>query len=226
MARPKEVASAKHEGPQKREGEEEEVSATEDLMREHGVLRRVLIAYREAERRLRSGVEVPADALVQAGVLVRQFIEDYHERDEEEFIFPPLVKAKRLTNLVVTLKAQHQAGRALTLQVLKLATPGTVNAPDTRLKLADTLAAFVRMYEPHAAREDTVLFPAFRQLVGPRELERLRNVFEAREHALPGGGFEERVEAVAAIEQSLGIEDLSRFTPRAGIHGATTSARP
>jgi len=73
---------------------------------------------------------------------------------------------------------------------------------------------FGRMYEPHAAREDTVLFPAFRALVGEKELVKLKDVFEQKEKALPHGGFEQMVTLVAKLEQSLGIGDLARSTPR------------
>jgi hypothetical protein len=57
---------------------------------------------------------------------------------------------------------------------------------------------FIRMYEPHAAREDTVLFPAFRTLVGAKELDALKDIFEERERALPGGGFEKILELIRA----------------------------
>jgi hypothetical protein len=70
------------------------------------------------------------------------------------------------------------------------------------------------MYEPHAAREDTVLFPAFREVVGERELKRVGELFEARERALKGGGFTERVAEVAKIEEAFGLAELARFTPR------------
>ena len=35
------------------------------------------------------------------------------------------------------------------------------------------MQAFVRMYEPHEAREDTVISPAFRQVVPAAELASL-----------------------------------------------------
>ncbi len=70
------------------------------------------------------------------------------------------------------------------------------------------------MYEPYAAREDTVLFPTFRQLIGGKELDRLQDVFEDKEKALPRGGFDKMVVEVAGIEQTLGIADLAQFTPR------------
>jgi hypothetical protein len=69
------------------------------------------------------------------------------------------------------------------------------------------------MYEPHAAREDTVLFPAFRALLGERELDKLQDLFEDKEKALPHGGFEKMVAEVARLEQSIGIYDLASLTP-------------
>jgi hemerythrin-like domain-containing protein len=73
---------------------------------------------------------------------------------------------------------------------------------------------FVRMYEPHEAREDTVLFPALRRIVTRNEYDALGEDFEKKEHELFGkDGFEAMVEKVASIEKVLGIDDLSQFTP-------------
>jgi hemerythrin-like domain-containing protein len=96
---------------------------------------------------------------------------------------------------------------------LRLATPAALKGDAARKQLASTLRSFIRMYEPHAAREDTVLFPAFRELVGEKELARLQDVFEDKEKALPHGGFEKMVDEVAKIEQTLGLYDLAKFTP-------------
>src|ERR1041385_6904761 len=58
-----------------------EVTATEDLMREHGVLRRALIVYSEAAIKLRGGSSlVPPDALQRTAKLFRDFGEEYHEK--------------------------------------------------------------------------------------------------------------------------------------------------
>jgi len=70
------------------------------------------------------------------------------------------------------------------------------------------------MYAPHEAREDTVLFPAFRQMVTPAEFDALGEEFEKRERQLFGrDGFEGMVRKVAEIEKALGIYDLAQFTP-------------
>jgi hemerythrin-like domain-containing protein len=71
------------------------------------------------------------------------------------------------------------------------------------------------MYRPHKAREDTVLFPAFRKIVSAKEFDSLGESFEKKEDELFGeGGFEKIVDEVAGIEKRLGIFELSQFTPR------------
>src|SRR5207244_5316874 len=67
--------------------EEEEVSAPEDLMREHGVLNRILLIYEQGLKRLHATEEVPPEVLSKTANLVRKFVEDYHEKHEENSIF-------------------------------------------------------------------------------------------------------------------------------------------
>ena len=193
---------------------EEEVSPTEDLMREHGVLRRILLVYGEVIRRVDGGNPVEAEPVAKAATIVRAFIEDYHEKDEEEFVFPRFRKAGKLTGLVDVLLQQHQAGRGLTAHVQRLATPAALKKPESRAEMAQAMRRFIRMYEPHAAREDTVLFPAFAELLSEKELHALMDTFEQKEKALPLGDFEKMVSEVAAIEKAFGLDDLARFTPK------------
>jgi len=103
------------------------VSPTEDLMREHGALDRILLIYEEALRRLRNG-EVKPDVPATCADLVRRFIEDYHEKLEEDHLFPLFRKAGRLTDLVDVLLAQHKAGRVITDQIT--ANAQSINAQD------------------------------------------------------------------------------------------------
>src|SRR5207247_4848555 len=88
---------------------------------------------------------------------------------------PKFEKAGVLTDLVPVLKAQHQAGRKLTDQVMNLA---KTRSTEQRAKLADALRQFVRMYRPHEAREDTVLFPELRKIVSAHEFDALGEQFE------------------------------------------------
>ena len=184
-------------------------------MREHGVLKRVLLVYEEVIRRIDGKLEVPPDAVQRGADIIRSFIEDYHEKLEEDHVFPRFEKAGRLTDLTRVLRVQHQAGRRLTDQITQLATLEKLKDPRSAAMLRHALSQFIRMYSPHEAREDTVLFPALRDIVSKQEFGALGEEFEKKEHALFGeDGFEKMVERVAAIEKTLGIYELDTFTPR------------
>jgi len=192
---------------------EAEIPATEDLMREHGILNRILLIYEEAMRRLRKKDEVPPEVFRQPAMLVRKFIEDYHETLEECFIFPRFEKKQKLVDLVTVLRRQHQAGRGLTDAILRAADQFT--RPESQKGLLRDCEAFIHMYRPHEAREDTVLFPTLREIVPADEIKDLGEHFEMEEHRLFGDdGFQKTVDEVAAIEKQLGIYDLAAFTPR------------
>jgi hemerythrin-like domain-containing protein len=185
----KKEGDEKDEDKDKKEGEEE-IGPGEDLMREHGVLNRVL--------------------------LIRKFIEDYHEKQEEDFLFPRFKKANKLADLVDTLKQQHDAGRRLTDQIMAYGKMQKLSSDDDRKKLSGLLTTFNIMYRPHEAREDTVLFPALHQIVSQNEYDSLGEDFEKREHQIFGqDGFELYVSKVTDIEKRLGIYDLNQFTPKA-----------
>lgn len=198
------------------EHQEDEVSPAEDLMREHGVLKRVLMVYDEAIRRIDARQDLPPDTIKDAASIVRTFIEDYHEKLEEDYLFPRFEKARQLTDLTTVLRAQHQAGRRVTDRIMQLATVQTLKDQRSAASLRELLHQFGRMYAPHEAREDTVLFPALRKLVSGEEYGALGEDFEKKEHELFGeGGFDRMVDRVATIEKTLGIYDLSQFTPKA-----------
>jgi hemerythrin-like domain-containing protein len=193
----------------------EEISPAEDLMREHGVLNRVLLIYDEHVRFLAAKKAFDGSILVSAADIIRHFVEDYHEKLEENFLFPRFRKAGKLVSLVDTLETQHKAGRELTAKIRELAGTATLKLVSDADKLGDALRAFVRMYRPHEAREDTVLFPAFRSVVSPHEYAALGDESEKKEDELFGeDGFFKVVDQVAQLEKKLGIYDLARFTPK------------
>jgi hemerythrin-like domain-containing protein len=195
--------------------QEEDVSPAEDLMREHGVLNRVLLVYEECARRIESRQDLNPGSLADAARLVRTFIEDYHEKLEEDHLFPRYRAAGKLVDLIDVLTAQHQAGRRTTERIESLATLRSTHDPVKSRELLLQIRQFVRMYRPHEAREDTVLFPVLHQIVSRSEYDALGEDFERIEHQQLGQeGFERAVERVATIEKSLGIYELAAFTPR------------
>jgi hemerythrin-like domain-containing protein len=202
------------EKEEEEEGEGQEVSPPEDLMQEHGLLNRVLLIYDTCKIHLVNKETFPKEALLNSANIIRTFVEDYHEKQEENYLFPRFKKANQLVDLVNVLLQQHQAGRRLTGQIMQLAKSQTATDTENQ-QLIQLLTNFNTMYRPHEAREDTVLFPAFRKIVSKNEYDSLGEEFEENEHKLFGNdGFETMVNKVAGIEKSLGIYELSQFTPK------------
>ena len=191
----------------------EDVGPAEDLMREHGGLNRILLIYEEGLRRIETP-SVDLDVIKKSASIIRNFIENYHEKLEEEYIFPRMKKVGKLVDLVTVLEAQHEAGRKLTVNIEKLSVQSTLKNESDKAKLVSSLRSFVRMYRPHESREDTVLFPAFHEMLSKKEYEELGEKFEDREHKLFGKeGFEGVVQQISELERVYGIYDLSKFTP-------------
>jgi len=192
-----------------------EVTANEDLMREHGIIRRALFVYREAARRAREDpASIPLPSLLDSAKLFRQFAEDYHERAlEEAHIFPLVRKLKGpVSQLPDVLLTQHQRGREITDYVMRIA-GGASLRPGEAEPFAATLDALVGMYGPHTAREDTLLFPAWKAALGESSYEQMGDQFEDLERKMLGAdGFEDALRRIAAIETSFGLGDLARMT--------------
>jgi hemerythrin-like domain-containing protein len=113
-----------------------------------------------------------------------------------------------MIELTVQLRAQHAIGRRVTERIVD-----SVKAKDMTT-VSSSLVAFIRMYRPHEAREDTVLFPALHKLVSKHEYDAMGDEFEKIERKTFGGdGFDMAVDQVTAMEKQLGIYDLAQFTP-------------
>lgn len=200
---------------EKRPGEEKEVGAVEDLMREHGVLRRALLVYIGTVPKLRANPgSIDAGALAQAAKLFRSFGEEYHEKKlEEAHIFPALRKVGGpAAGYVDVLIAQHNRGREITDYILAVTGRGTVASGDAE-PLARVFETFVLMYQNHSAREDTIVFPAWKDALSERQLREMGDQFEEIERQQFGkDGFEDAVKQIGQVEQALGFADLAQFT--------------
>ncbi|HLH56915.1 MAG TPA: hemerythrin domain-containing protein [Verrucomicrobiae bacterium] len=194
---------------------DEGVTAPEDLMKEHGVLNRCLLIYEEGLRRMRRREDIGPEVFNRTAGLIRKFVEEYHEQNEEKYIFPHFERTGHLADLVQILKTQHRAGREVTANILKLSDPDAFRSSENQQNLAAACESFIRMYRPHEAREDTVLFPALRTILKPKAVQELGEKMEGEEKKILGDeGFERSVDQVATIEKQLGIYELGQFTPR------------
>ena len=203
--------------PEGDKGRAKEVIAGEDLMREHGVLRRALLVFDAAATRLRhEPASMPPAALQGNTLLFRSFGEDYHEKKlEEAFIFPVLKgkggPAAAYPDILIT---QHNRGREITDFLLAITRGGKIRA--NAETLATAMEGLVRMYRYHAAREDTIVFPAWKEAISDSQYDELSDKFEEIEHQEFGkDGFEDAVKKIGEIELSFGLA-VSASLPHPG----------
>jgi hemerythrin-like domain-containing protein len=200
------------------EENEVEVSPTEDLMREHGILHRILLIYKDALKYLR-GQKINNQANIYSVIyntafIAQQFIENYHQKLEEQYVFPKFSQNPEYSVLISTLLNQHNAAQELTSRILYYSSLKNSCYHGINLNLIHLLCLYIDMYDPHSAREDTVVFPALHGLVTPEEFNEMGEIFEDIEEEKFGeDGFNHIVNDIAKIEQALGIYNLSQFTP-------------
>src|SRR4051812_18875111 len=92
------IVTAQQESRQ--EQEQFEVTPAEDLMREHGLLKRILLVYDEVATRIAGKKDFSPAAVLDSAKIIRSFIEAYHEKLEEEFLFPRFRRHHVLVELV------------------------------------------------------------------------------------------------------------------------------
>jgi hemerythrin-like domain-containing protein len=191
-----------------------EVTASEDLMREHGVLRRALFVYSEVAVKLRRDPKSVFPAVLEdTAKLFRDFGENYHEKKlEEAFIFPTVKAAGGPAAAYPdVLVVQHNRGREITNFIISIAQ--SMKSGASAKTLAEVLEGFVRMYRTHAAREDTLVFPAWKNALTDAQYDELNDRFEEIERQQFGqDGFEAAVKKIGDIEDILGLRDIAQFT--------------
>jgi len=206
-------ALAQQPAPSKTKATEGGIPATERLMRDSGVLLRVLAIYEAGGRRLGGGEDIEPKIFGLAAETMRDFVHGYHEKQEDELVFPRFKKAGRMVELVDVMTAQHSAGRKLTDQVIELAPKSATKGE--RQAMIDAMQASIVLYRPHVARELTDVWPTLRTLLTPNEYDELSAALEKDEgEKLGKEGFDKVAKRVEALEKRIGINDLSQFTPK------------
>ena len=79
------------------QNEGEEISPAEDLMREHGLLNRILLIYDHHVQLLSAKKTFDGSILVSSADIIRQFVEEYHEKLEEDYFVSTVSQGKEVS---------------------------------------------------------------------------------------------------------------------------------
>ena len=191
------------------QSEKDALSPVEDLMQEHGILDRLLLIYEETIKRIDNKDPFHLSIVIQATQIIQSFIEKYHEKLEEEYIFPLFIAHRKDVRLVRALNRQHQKGREITAQILALTTGKKTVDQKVKRMLKELMQKYISLYRPHMAREETQLFPNLRSIITHKEFDQLAKKCEKKEEQILGkNGFARIVQKIAHLEKQLGIYSL------------------
>jgi hemerythrin-like domain-containing protein len=191
------------------------VSPAEDLLREHGVTQRLLLIFEEGARRIETNQELPTDPFLSALDIARRFVDEYHARVEEEQVFPQFERAQRLGELIPVLRRQHRVAARISEQLAQSFGSGAAETPAARGSTIALLRSYARMQRAHEARESTLLIPAMRAIMTAGAFDALYDAVKQKETAVLGAdGLFTVIDEIAALERTLEIRDLDRFTPQ------------
>jgi hemerythrin-like domain-containing protein len=192
-----------------------QVTPAENLMRGHGIVGDIVQIYEAVLYRLHTNTGMPDGVLYTTADIARTYLNKYHERLEDQFLFPRFRERGVLADLAQTLFAQHIAGRKLTISILRISETDFTHDDAAKTQLERDIRLYEKMYGPHAARENTVFFPAMHEVFSCDEYERMAGAFLEMEDKLFGpNGFEHVVNKVTKIQKSLGLFELDKFTPK------------
>ncbi len=203
--------------PLKEKGEAlEEKAATpiENLMKEHGVLMRILAIYDKVTGDAASGKALNTSAIHRTAEISRSYIQKHHDACEERYIFPRFREANYIVEVVTELHNQHVAAMEITDRILALTSAEGRRGGSSSQKLGDLCTMLVRMYRPHMSWEQTIVFPAFYDITTIEYIEHIRQEMEAEERQILGTtGFRGLVGRLSEVEKEVGTHDLHSYTP-------------
>lgn len=204
--------------PLKEKGEklEEQVSSPlEDLMKEHGLVERIVLIYDRMIENVAAGQAIDLSIINRTATIARDVIENHHERNEEQYIFPKFKEANYIVDIVDTLKDQHDRARAITKDIIDISSRGRGADMESLRRMINLCGAYAYMYLPHISRENTILYPTFYDIVSARYVKEIREKMEDDEKKLLGKtGFRGLVGRLSEIEKAAGTFNLSQYTAR------------
>lgn len=184
-------------------------------MVEHSILRRALLIYEECIRRMNINEDFDPALLVETTNVIKVIIIFHHALLEHEYIFPRFREADTYVEMCDILTDQHGAAGEQEELILKYANSESIKNQEEREILINTLKKSIRVFRPHIDREDTEMFPEFKNVVTAHEFYELGKKIKEIEYQKWGeNGHKQMVNKIIHVEKALGINDLDSFTPK------------
>jgi hemerythrin-like domain-containing protein len=180
------------------------MKATDILMEEHTIIKRVLTALETAAQRLERGQVVRAGFFIDAADFIKGFADGCHHMKEEGVLFKAMVASGMPAQggPISMMLAEHEQGRAYTRAMREAAQKLQSGDESARDQVIRSARGYVTLLRQHISKEDNILFPMANQVISQAEQGNVAEDFERVEHEEIGEGVHEKYLALAvALEK-------------------------
>lgn len=167
--------------------------ATEELVTEHGAIKRMLRIIDEVSRRLDAGEPVATEDLEGIVEFIRVFADKCHHAKEEGLLFPAMVEAgiPREQGPIGVMLSEHDVGRGYVGRMADAVRRYGGGDREAAAEVAENARGYAALLAQHIDKEDHILYPmADRVLTDERQRELLEE-FEVIERDVVGAGKHE-----------------------------------
>lgn len=170
----------------------------EVLTEEHEVIKRVLVALRGITREMRSGYKPTVEELERFVDFIKTFADSCHHSKEEGSLFPALEARgiSRIGGPIGVMLQEHEQGRSFVRGMLEAIDAIEGGDEQGYGAFERNASAYVSLLEDHIFKEDNILYPMGRGVLGVEDLERLLDSFKEVE-AEVGLGVHEKYKRLA-----------------------------
>jgi hemerythrin-like domain-containing protein len=180
------------------------MKATDILMEEHTIIKRVLTALETAAQRLERGQVVRSGFFIDTAEFIKGFADGCHHMKEEGVLFKAMVASGMPAQggPISMMLAEHEQGRAYTRAMREAAQKLHSGDESARDQVIRSARGYVALLRQHIYKEDNILFPMANQVISQAEQGNVAEDFERVEHEEIGEGVHEKYLALAeALEK-------------------------
>ncbi|MFX0095665.1 MAG: hemerythrin domain-containing protein [Candidatus Hodarchaeota archaeon] len=167
---------------------------TEELMKEHEAIKRMLSVLEQICKRIEQGERLPSEKLTQILEFIKLFADQCHHGKEEDLLFPAMIKAgfPKDGGSIAVMLHEHVIGRnavkGMAEAIFKYK-QSNLAIPESFIENART---YIQLLHQHIDKEDNILYPLANQHLSLQAQQDLLEQFERVEREVIGVGIHEK----------------------------------
>jgi hemerythrin-like domain-containing protein len=158
------------------------MSATEDLLQDHVIIRRLQVVIEKCYTLLNQNKEVPFGDLVKIADIIEQFVDQFHHSKEENGYFPETEHKDRYSEDIRKFVIEHEFGRRIAKRV-RIHLEEFLKGKNAREPLARYLKTYSVFILDHTSKEDRLFTDVKeKRSLSSKEESKLKREFERMKH--------------------------------------------